>query len=70
LSACLTPQQESGLESHHDNTIEQFFAKLKAFLRKVAARTIPELWDAVPLAIDRFGPKECENFFAHAGYDA
>lgn len=38
------------------------FAKLKAFLRKLAARTIPELWDAVPLAIDRLGPKECENF--------
>lgn len=52
------------------NPIEMAFAKLKAFLRKVAARTIPELWDAVALAIDRFEPKECENFFAHAGYDA
>lgn len=29
------------------------FAKLKAFLRKVAARSIPELWDAVSLAIGR-----------------
>jgi hypothetical protein len=46
------------------------FATLKAFLRKVAARSIPELWDAVRLAIDRFEPKECENFFAHASYDA
>jgi DDE superfamily endonuclease len=52
------------------NPIEMAFAKLKAFLRKVAARSIPELWDTVSLAIDRFDPKECENFFAHAGYDA
>lgn len=52
------------------NPIEMVFAKLKAFLRKIAARSIPDLWDAVPLAIDRFAPEECENFFAHAGYDA
>ena len=52
------------------NPIEMVFAKLKAFLRKIAARSIPDLWDAVPLAIDRFAPEECKNFFAHAGYDA
>lgn len=56
--------------SPDSNPIEMAFAKLKAFLRKVAARTIPDLWDAVPLAIDRCKPEECENFFAHAGYDA
>lgn len=52
------------------NPIEMAFAKLKAFLRKVAARTTPELWDAVSLAIDRFEPTECKNMFAHHGYDA
>ncbi|MFD1980465.1 IS630 family transposase [Mesorhizobium kowhaii] len=52
------------------NPIEMAFAKLKALLRKAAARSIPELWDAVAVAIDRFHPKECENLFAHAGYDA
>ncbi|MBZ0164113.1 MAG: transposase [Notoacmeibacter sp.] len=52
------------------NPIEMVFAKLKAFLRKVAVRSISELWDAVSLAIDRFQPKECENFLAHAGCDA
>ena len=52
------------------NPIEMAFAKLKAFLRRVAARSIPELWAAVSLAINRFRPKECENLFAHAGYDA
>jgi transposase len=52
------------------NPIEMAFAKLKAILRKIAARTIPELWDAMALAIDRFQPQDCENLFAHAGYDA
>jgi transposase len=50
--------------------IEMAFAKLKAILRKIAARTITELRDAVALAIDRFQPQECKNLFAHAGYDA
>lgn len=52
------------------NPIEMAFAKLKAFLRKVAARTIPDLWDAVARAIDHFEPDQCQNLFAHAGYDA
>lgn len=52
------------------NPIEMAFAKLKAILRKAAARTIPQLWDAVRHAIEQFQPKECENFFAHPGYDA
>jgi transposase len=51
------------------NPIEQAFAKLKALLRKVAARSIPELWDAVAEAIDHFPPSECRNYFAAAGYD-
>jgi transposase len=29
------------------NPIETAFAKLKAILRKAAARTIPKLWDAI-----------------------
>jgi transposase len=29
------------------NPIEMAFAKIKALLRKAAARTVPELWDAV-----------------------
>ena len=51
------------------NPIEQAFAKLKAFLRKAAARTIPDLWDAITQAIQTFPPDECVNYFAHAGYD-
>jgi transposase len=51
------------------NPIEQVFAKLKAILRKAAARTIPDLWDAIAAAINQFPPTECSNYFAAAGYD-
>ena len=51
------------------NPIELAFAKLKAFLRKVAARTIPDLWAAIAQAIDDFQSDECLGYLAHAGYD-
>ncbi len=51
------------------NPIEMAFAKLKAILRKAAARSIAELWDAIAQALDRFTPAECRNYFAAAGYD-
>jgi len=35
-----------------------------------AARTIPDLWDALKNALDAFTPNECQNYFAAAGYDA
>lgn len=51
------------------NPIEMAFSKLKALLRKAAARTVPDLWDAIATAIEAFTPSECENYFAAAGYD-
>lgn len=48
--------------------IEQVFAKLKAWLRKVAQRTIDTLWDAIKDAIDLFTPQECTAYFRNAGY--
>lgn len=51
------------------NPIEMAFSKLKAALRKAAARTIPELWKAIAEAIETFTPAECQNYFANAGYD-
>lgn len=50
------------------NPIEQAFAKLKALLRKLAARTLASLWDAIGALLDRFAPRECANYFANAGY--
>lgn len=51
------------------NPIEMAFSKLKAFLKKTAARTVDDLWDAIAVGIDTFTPTECENYFTAAGYD-
>ena len=52
------------------NPIEMVFAKLKALLRATAARTMPDLWQAIADAIKRFTPAECRNYLIAAGYDA
>lgn len=52
------------------NPIEMAFSKLKALLRAAACRTVGDLWKSVASAIERFGPGECLNYFAAAGYDA
>ncbi len=51
------------------NPIEQAFAKLKALLRKAAARTIGALEQAIADALDAFTPQECANYFANSGYE-
>ena len=51
------------------NPIEKAFAKLKALLRKEAARTVEALWSAIGRIIDLFTPAECVNMFASAGHD-
>ncbi|MEM6439106.1 MAG: IS630 family transposase, partial [Pseudomonadota bacterium] len=51
------------------NPIENAFAKLKALLRKVAARTRDTLWAAVGATLDAFTPDECRNYFSAAGYE-
>ena len=52
------------------NPIENAFAKLKTLLRKAAARSIDQLWDAIARIIQTYSPHECANYFAAAGYDA
>ena len=51
------------------NPIEMAFAKLKAALRKAAARSIEALLAAIAEALPTFTSQECSNFFAAAGYD-
>ena len=51
------------------NPIENAFSKLKAILRKAAARSITELWDTIGAAIDQFTPAECANYFTAEGYE-
>ena len=51
------------------NPIEMAFAKLKAWLRQAAVRSIDDLWKRIGIIIDTFTPHECLNFFRHAGYE-
>lgn len=50
------------------NPIEQAFAKLKALLRKAAARTVEALWNTIGESLSAFSPTECANYLADAGY--
>jgi transposase len=50
------------------NPIEQVFAKLKALLRKIAARSVEALWTAVGQLVGQFAPDECANYIRHSGY--
>ena len=51
------------------NPIEQMFAKLKAPLRKAAARTREALWTTIGQLLDLFSPTECGNYIANSGYE-
>ena len=51
------------------NPIEMAFSKLKTLIRKAAARTYDQLWDAVGQVCDLFSDEECYNYFKAAGYE-
>jgi transposase len=51
------------------NPIEMAFSKLKALIRKAAARTYDALWQVVGHVCDLFSDEECFNFFTAAGYE-
>ncbi len=50
------------------NPIEQFFAKLKHWLRKAARRSGDAVCNAIADIIALTTPDECSHYFAHAGY--
>ena len=50
------------------NPIEMAFSKLKAHLRKAAARTFDALIDAIGDICHLYEPQECRNYFKAAGY--
>lgn len=52
------------------NPIKMAFAKLKALIRRAAARTYDELWRTVGQVCDLFTEEECANFFRAAGYES
>jgi transposase len=51
------------------NPIEMAFSKLKALLRKAAARNVDDLWTVIARCLDQFSPIECRHYFQAAGYD-
>ena len=50
------------------NPIEPGWAKVKAALRRVAARTVDALHDACGAALDAITPQDAAGFFRHCGY--
>lgn len=50
------------------NPIEMPFSKLKAFLRKVAERTVPRLCRRIGSFARSLTAREARNYFRHAGY--
>ncbi len=51
------------------NPIEMAFAKIKAHLKKAAARTLPHLWDAIRDAIDTVSPQDARSSFPKCGHE-
>lgn len=52
------------------NPIEKIWAKVKAWLRQVKARTTETLWDAFAQGLQTITAQDCQNSFAHCGYPA
>lgn len=50
------------------NPIEMAFSKLKSQLRKLAKRTLQSLHRGIGNFIPTLRPRECANYFRHAGY--
>jgi transposase len=50
------------------NPIEQMWSKIKAFLRKVKARSVEVLMDALPKAFDTISADDILGWFHHDGY--
>ena len=51
------------------NPIEEAFSKLKALLKKAAARTREALVEAMGKALSAVGPRDVAGWFAHCGYE-
>ena len=60
---------DGALSTIVEDPIEQVFAKIKALLRKAAARTVDALEAAIASALDAFLPDECANYFTNSGYE-
>ncbi len=52
------------------NPIELPYSKFKAYLRKLATRTVPGLHGAIRSFLHILMPRQCANYYKHAGYAA
>jgi transposase len=50
------------------NPIEEAFSKVKALLRKAAARTREALVEAMGAALSAVTPRDAAGWFTHCGY--
>jgi transposase len=50
------------------NPIENAISKVKALLRTLARRTVPELLEAIPLALATVSAADASGYFGHCGY--
>jgi putative transposase len=50
------------------NPIEQFFAKLKHYLRMAQERSPDAVCSAIGRILDTLTQQECKNYLANAGY--
>jgi transposase len=50
------------------NPIEQAFAKIKHWMRVAQKRTVEDVWRHIGSLVTTIGSRECENYFANAGY--
>jgi hypothetical protein len=48
--------------------IEHAFSKLKAFLRRIKAQTLPTLIDAIAQALDTISPTDALGYFTDCGF--
>ena len=50
------------------NPIELAWSKVKTILRRLRARTLPDLIEALKLALQAITPQDIHGWFAHCGY--
>ena len=50
------------------NPVEQLWSKIKAWLRKVGARTAEALDDAITVAFETITAEDAKGWFSHCGY--
>ena len=59
----------AGLLAGSLNPIEEAFSKIKALLRKAAARTREELVEAMGDALSAITSRDAAGWFVHCGYE-